>query len=127
MKIRLGFVSNSSSASFCIPTRALTPEQIAQIKNYYETAKKMTHEATAEERAKYFAPRIWNNAPGFPGVYLDKLWDIGMTDTCITGQTSCDNFDFYAFLIFIGVSKAQLGYREYQTETEDGWYESDNG
>lgn len=34
MKTRLGFVSNSSSASFCVPINRLTAEQVEALLNY---------------------------------------------------------------------------------------------
>ena len=41
MKLRLGFVTNSSSSSFAIARSDLTDEQIEKIKNYFEVAKEV--------------------------------------------------------------------------------------
>ena len=41
MKLRIGFVTNSSSSSFTIAKSDLTDEQIEKIKNYFEAAKKV--------------------------------------------------------------------------------------
>ena len=41
MKLRIGFVTNSSSSSFTIARSDLTDEQIEKIKNYFEAAKEV--------------------------------------------------------------------------------------
>lgn len=41
MKLRIGFITNSSSSSFTIAKSDLTDEQIEKIKNYFEAAKKL--------------------------------------------------------------------------------------
>lgn len=41
MKLRIGFVTNSSSSSFTIARSDLTDKQIEKIKNYFEAAKEV--------------------------------------------------------------------------------------
>lgn len=41
MKLRIGFITNSSSSSFTIARSDLTDEQIEKIKNYFEAAKEV--------------------------------------------------------------------------------------
>ena len=41
MKLRIGFVTNSSSSSFTIARSDLTDEQIEKIKNCFEAAKEV--------------------------------------------------------------------------------------
>lgn len=79
MKIRQGFVSNSSSSSFVIPMSALTPEQLDKIHNHIEEGKKMGMECCREGDA----------------------WDI--QESTISLSTYMDNFDMYHFLQAIGV------------------------
>jgi len=80
MKIRIGFVSNSSSSSFTISKDDLTELQIALIKNH------------SEEGAKY-------------GIaYPEDAWNISETDTDVEGYTSMDNFNMEGFMKRIGIN-----------------------
>lgn len=76
MKIRTGFVSNSSSSSFVIRKSYLTVEQIEKIKNHLEVAEKN------------------NNC---------YRWTIIDNPDLIHGYTVMDNFDMQEFLELIGV------------------------
>ena len=81
MKIRMGFVSNSSSASFMIPKSALTEEQIEQIKNHIEVSEANLHKFRNAGEPLYREP-----------------WRIVETEHSIKGHTPMDNFDMYFFL-----------------------------
>jgi hypothetical protein len=79
MKIRFGFVSNSSDASFAIPLKFLSPFQIEAIIRY----------ATIGEML---------DIP-----YADDGWSIQVTPTHIIGDTNMDNFDMDTLFEYFGI------------------------
>jgi len=83
MKVRNGFVSNSSSSSFIIALTAVTATQVEQIKNHIEEGRKLGIEFCSDGDA----------------------WNIEVTDTHIRGWTSMDNFDMEEFFKKIGVGQ----------------------
>ena len=87
MKIRNGFVSNSSSCSFIIPKEILSAVQIDMIKNHIEYAKE-----------------------NFPQLNADccNAWDIEENEEAITACTSMNNFSMYKYLLLIGVKEEHL-------------------
>jgi acyl carrier protein phosphodiesterase len=117
MKTRTSFVANSSSSSFVISKSDLTPEQIEKIKNYYEIAKELC-DARDNWIAKYGSEEVLRENlnqcviehPYFD--YLDKSWQITETDSLINGYTCIDNFDFEAYLAFIGVDLNKAKFTE---------------
>ena len=96
MKIRIGFVSNSSTASFVIEKQYLTEEQIKKIRNYQFYAKMMTMGNIT------YTDGIPEPCCGNFG-YLDDNWSISEDNTTIGGYTIIDNFNMFAFLEAIGV------------------------
>lgn len=88
MKLRIGFVTNSSSSSFTIAKSDLTDEQIEKIKNYFEAAKKVG----------------MND--------FDDLWDIDETNFNINGFTCMNNGDMLKFLRLIGVDRNNIEWEE---------------
>lgn len=81
MKLRIGFVTNSSSSSFTIAKSNLADDQIEKIKNYFEAAK----EAGMND--------------------FDDSWDINETNFNINGFTCMDNGDMNKFLKLIGINR----------------------
>ena len=77
MKIREGFVSNSSSSSFVISKKNLTSRQIEQILQYNQNVKSVEN--------RY------------------DIWDIVETDDVIRGSTYMDNGDFMEYVESIGI------------------------
>jgi hypothetical protein len=93
MKYRNGFVANSSCSSFVIQKQHLTEKQIYYIHNHL-----------AISRLK------------FPELYTfdDRdEWNINESEECISGNTIMNNFDFYHFLIRIGVEQKYIEMDEY--------------
>lgn len=87
MKVRSGFVSNSSSASFVVPLNVLTERQLEQILDHQEEGKRLGLE------------------------YADDVfWEVEVGDGLVSGSTIMDNFDFLAFLELIGVPKDAIDY-----------------
>ncbi len=88
MKIRQGFVSNSSSSSFIIGKSHLTDEQLEKIKNHMELSKDMG---------------MWDDLAS----KFDE-WCVEDTGDYVKMSTSMDNFDMYEFLEKIGVDVSKL-------------------
>ena len=88
MKLRTGFVTNSSSSSFTIAKSNLTDDQIDKIKNHIEAAKEL------EMKTFY------------------DSWDITETNHKISGFTLMDNFDMEKFLLLIGVAREDVEWED---------------
>jgi len=89
MKIRNGFVSNSSSSSFVIFKNKLSNEQIEKIKDHYSISRTMCDQGTSLD---FFYD-------------YDDYWSITETDLTIEGYTTMNNFDMYSYLEkFVGVT-----------------------
>ena len=89
MKVRLGFVSNSSSASFVIYKRNLSKLQIMAIKSHY-----ISLDFIRDGR------HSWDE------------WHIHEDDYEIRGYTSMDNFDMHKYLEKIGVNEEHINWKE---------------
>ena len=89
MRIRVGLVSNSSSASFIIEKAALTELQLEIIRD---------HVAFSREH--------------FQGLiaYHEDEWEITEDDAQIRGWTSMDNFDMESFLVLIGIHQEDISF-----------------
>ncbi len=92
MKIRTGFVSNSSSSSFVVYKDKITPDQLNQIRNVA---------ILAEEMDLY----CWEDVEG---------WDVSETHETIHGFTIMDNFSFCDFFERIGLPRGS-----YEFDSDD--------
>lgn len=92
MKVRRGFVSNSSSSSFVIKLDDITARQLQKIQNHAETLPE------GDVEAQWVASK-------------EDAWYICVGDVVI-GSTPMDNFDMRRYLISIGVdmSKVEWGH-----------------
>jgi len=86
MKIRNGFVSNSSSSSFVVSLRKLSLEQLCKILNH----------------------QIWGERLGIEYAKSDA-WDITIRKGVLYSSTSMDNFDMGAFMEKLGVENVVWG------------------
>jgi hypothetical protein len=94
MRIRHGFVSNSSSCSFTISTKNLTPIQIKLLKNHIEVDKLLDLDCGCYGDMEY----------------LNFAWHIIEEDGILTGDTNMDNFDMISFMNQIGVDPHKINY-----------------
>jgi hypothetical protein len=91
MKIQSDFISNSSCASFIIPKKVLTQEQINKIYNHIDIAN------------SWIIKRD-------PKVEYTDWWQINEDDENINGDTTMDNFDMMWFLLQIGIDEEHIHY-----------------
>lgn len=100
MKIRNGFVSNSSSSSFIIDKKHLTEEQIDLIVNHFDEIRKRENEGTYNQH-----------------IHCYDEWSVHDIDDKIEVSTSMDNFDMYSYLInVVKVNPDNIeGYRDEDT------------
>ena len=89
MKLRTGFVTNSSSSSFTIAKSNLTADQIEKIKNHIEVTKELEMSTFYDE------------------------WTIRENKYDIQGYTLMDNFDMEKFLLLIGVDRNDIEWEDW--------------
>lgn len=94
MKVRNGFVSNSSSSSFIIRMKDLSGSDIDAIMNHIQYAKE--HEDI-----------------GFGCTYEDDAWRVWIEDGCLCGSTSMNNFSMYRLFEHLNIPDDKINWREY--------------
>jgi len=85
MKIRKGFVSNSSSSNFIIPLYKITDEQKYMIYNHIEIAKKIDNELIKQGKEPYYE--------------FYEEWVIYEDDYSIWCSTYMDNFNLIDIIV----------------------------
>ena len=90
MKIRSGFVSNSSSASFIIKRRKVSEDQIEKILSYTECGKQDKCK-DPEKRCDGCSEDIFEDN--------DEGWDIDIDDDFVKGDTIMANFNMINYLV----------------------------
>ena len=89
MKIRTGFVSNSSTCSFVIKRSALSDEKLERIRQYVDCGllEKCGKKST---RCPGCRDDFWE--------YNDQGWEIKVTKKSVSCDTSMANFDLYSYI-----------------------------
>jgi len=97
MKIRSGFVSNSSSSSFILEREHCTPAQLKSIYRHIHKAAKLD--------------------PSYRGSRTeDDAWFISETPDYIMGSTIMDNFDMRWFLRLIGIPDTAVTFEDCEAD-----------
>jgi len=128
MKIRSGFVSNSSSSSFIVLKDALTEEQRDQIVNFQEWAKffiALDEEENWKDAKVYSTERELYQSDDWNEWHYKRLkykfqyhddgyWRMIETDDYLFGATTMDNFGMNYYFNHINVDKNFVRW-------DDGW------
>jgi hypothetical protein len=92
MKIKIDYITNSSSASFYVLKKYVSEHNRQRIYNHIEEAKK----------SEFYTSHIED---------YDK-WHIEEDEDYIKGNTIMNNFDMYHFLVSIGIPEDKIIYGE---------------
>lgn len=107
MKIRSGFVSNSSSSSFVLDKDMLSDEQIHMIKNHCHFGNKFFSQMETDPDMKVCFGVEYPVQPYELGAKEHKdPWLVEETDSQITLSTYLDNFNMELFLKIIRAEDA---------------------
>jgi hypothetical protein len=117
MKVRTGFISNSSSCSFIINRQVVSEEKIEQIKQYVNCGD-LEKCRTRSTRCIGCRDDFWE--------HNDQCWGIEITDETISCETSMANFDLYSYITRV----LEINPRDIMVQEDEGinlWdYHSDS-
>ena len=132
MKIRNGFVSNSSSSSFVILKDALSELQCEKIFNYIEEVELLISKDEEENwqdfqkpytsdaekyRSEEYKEQKYTRLKYILEYYKTNPWRIVEYEDFIFGETTMDNFDMGSFLDIIKVDENFISW-------DDGWIDN---
>ena len=102
MKIRHGFVSNSSSSSFVLYKPKMTKKQINSVKNHMEYWNEIE-----DSEAKFLIYTRWLKNDDM------DAWEVTENDHNLTVETSMDNFNMEELFRHIGLRMDAIISKEY--------------
>jgi len=88
MKVRVGFVSNSSSSSFVLQKEHVTPAQLKLIRNHIHKARKLNQELSKGDQFY---------------VRDSDVWHLYETEKTLEGSHYIDNFDMEKYFRLLGL------------------------
>ena len=108
MKIRNGFVSNSSSSSFILSKICLSEQQIQAVLNpqKYINEHFIKHQSSDDTFISKDTGRMYNF--GYP----EQRWVITEDENVIQGHTYIDNFDMMQFFEYLRIPEQTYNFRD---------------
>ena len=109
MKVRNGFVSNSSSSSFVIKKEDLSEFQLFMIRNHFDIGKVL------DKHIDFYKDDFEDGFSPDTFIYLENRmdeWKITEDDNTISGDTWMNNFSMESFLRLIGVDRDKVNFEE---------------
>lgn len=107
MKIRSGFVSNSSSSSFVLDKDMMTEEQIELVKNYREYGPKIFKIISENKELMTIFTQDRSDIEDYE--LCSGGWDIRETSSTLELETNMDNFNMELYLEMLRIDPEAIG------------------